>query len=171
MDATLYFANCQHFKEVLNKVASGTFHTSNEIIKLIILDVSMWIQPDATGILTLREIHKELLKLEIQLAFANAKGLLRDRLFSVKLTQIIGIEYFYESIDSAVNGFRRRRETLTTEKTLTNRAKTTSLIQLNPFGSNKSRLNIQDPDVESPLHTQVTPKSYFSVFNAYGEGI
>lgn len=171
MDAALYFANCQHFKEVLSKVASGTFHTSEDCIKLIILDVSMWIQPDATGILTLREIHNELLKLEIQLAFANAKGLLRDRLFSVKLTETIGIEYFYESVDSAVNGFRRRRQTLLTEKELTNYANLTSSIQLNLFTSSKSRPNIQDLDVESPLHTEITPKSYYSVFNAYGEGI
>lgn len=115
MDASLYFANAAYFKEIVFEASQGKYHTNKTPIQLIILDVSAWIDIDLSGINTLTEIHSELLKSNIQLAFANAKGCIRDRLKTTEFIQKIGEGYLSDSIDDAVRRLNWRRSTLDLE--------------------------------------------------------
>ncbi len=53
-------------------------------------DVSAWIDIDLSGIETLNEIHAELIQHETQLAFANCKGYIRQRLTNTKFVGDFG---------------------------------------------------------------------------------
>jgi sulfate permease, SulP family len=118
LDASLYFANANHFKDTVNKASRGESHSdasSKNNIHLVILDVSAWIDIDLAGINTLVEIHSDLLTRKIQLAFANAKGHLRDRLKTAKFVEKLGEQYLHGSIVDAVRNLPWRRSTLQLE--------------------------------------------------------
>ena len=116
MDASLFFANSNYFKDKVIEASQGKYHTSQELIQLVILDVSAWIDIDLSGINTLTEIHAELITNHIQLAFACAKGPLRDRLFTAKFIDKLGIQYLCMSIDDAIRSLPRRRSTMYLER-------------------------------------------------------
>jgi sulfate transporter 4 len=115
MDASLYFANSSYMKEVVHNASLGLFHSSNVPIQLIVLDVSAWIDIDLSGVNTLNEIHSDLLKRNIQLAIANSKGILRDRLKTAKFIEKLGEGYLFGSIEDAVRALNWRRSTLELE--------------------------------------------------------
>ena len=115
MDASLYFANASYLKEVVNNASLGYYHSSSIPIQLIVLDVSAWIDVDLCGIKSLMEIHSDLLKRNIQLAIANPKGKLIDRLKTAKFIEKLGENYLFGSIDDAVRALNWRRRTLELE--------------------------------------------------------
>jgi len=115
MDASLYFANASYLKEVVNDASLGYYHSSSIPIQLIVLDVSAWIDVDLCGIKSLMEIHSDLLKRNIQLAIANPKGKLIDRLKTAKFIEKLGENYLFGSIDDAVRTLNWRRRTLELE--------------------------------------------------------
>lgn len=116
MDASLYFANSSHFKEVVLAASQGKFHSDSLPIILVILDVSAWIDIDLSGINCLVDIHQELIKRDVQLSFAYAKGRLRDRLKTAKFVEKLGEQYINMSIDDAIRMLPSRRSTLEIEK-------------------------------------------------------
>lgn len=115
MDASLYFANCQYFKEVCIKASKGRFHSSPDPIHLVVLDTSAWINIDLSGLKVLNEIHADLLANGIQLAFALAKGPLRDDLRRTKFIEKLGEKFMHMSIEDAIWSLPSRRSSLQLE--------------------------------------------------------
>lgn len=110
MDASLFFANCSHFKNTVTAAARGAFHTSSKPIHLVIIDASAWIDIDLTGVETLFELKTELAARNIKLAIACVKGGIRDRLrASHFLEQGMEDKGFFFSIDDAIHGRPSRR--------------------------------------------------------------
>ena len=74
MDATLFFANCEHFKDVIMQAVEGHYHTSPLRIEKIVIDAKCWIDIDLAGISKLFEIKQELIRLPSRpiLVLANA---------------------------------------------------------------------------------------------------
>jgi SulP family sulfate permease len=86
MDAILFFANCDYFKETVLKSALGIFHTnSEEKIRLVILDAGAWVDIDLNGTLVLKDLIDELEKNDIHLVITNVKRQLKERLRNAKL--------------------------------------------------------------------------------------
>jgi hypothetical protein len=116
MDASLYFANCEYFKENVVLASKGNFHSSKEPIQMVILDVSAWISIDLSGLKTLNELHAELIANDVQLAFACAKGPLRDILKRTKFIEKLGEQFMHQSLDDAIRCQPQRRSTLEQEQ-------------------------------------------------------
>jgi SulP family sulfate permease len=114
LDASLYFANCEHFKSFVLSAAEGKFHSEPDFpIHTIILDASAWIDIDLTGVQTLFELRDELLHFKndqqkITLLIAAAKGVIRDRLKENKYVDGLDRNSFYMSIDDAISRKRPR---------------------------------------------------------------
>eukprot|EP01040_Poterioochromonas_malhamensis_P003310 gene3310-3532_t len=110
MDASLYFANCNHFKSSILSAANGKFHTDSESIHTVIIDASAWVDIDLMGIQTLFELRDECNKHtpnKIQLLIACAKGMIRDRLKECQYIETVNMQSsFFMSIDDAI--LRRR---------------------------------------------------------------
>lgn len=102
MDASLFFGNCAYFKSVVLEASQGTFHSSSEPIKTVIIDCCAWIDVDLAGIQTLNEIRETLLKgWGINLAIASLKGRVRD---IIRKSGYNGMSLVYFSVDDAVHG-------------------------------------------------------------------
>ena len=120
MYATLYFANCAHFKEFVHDAALGLLHTSSQPIRYVVLDVSAWVDVDIAALDTLSDIHAELLSFHVQLAFAHVKHNVHERLLKIKFIEKIGGESFvFSSIADAVNARRARAKSIGSEKAAT----------------------------------------------------
>ena len=115
MDAPLFFANCSYFKKVVSQASQGKFHTDIAPIKFIIFDTSGWSNIDLTGLQMLNDLHEELVGSNIQLAFANTKGPIRDRLSRAKFIEKLGERFMHLSIDDAINSIKHRRNTIQDE--------------------------------------------------------
>lgn len=81
MDATIFFANCEHFKDTARRAASGEFHTAKDVpIKKLVIDATAWIDLDMQAVKTLFELKKEMSGKGITVVIACAKGVVRDKL-------------------------------------------------------------------------------------------
>lgn len=141
MDASLYFGNASYFKSVVLTAALGNYHSSNAPIKLIILDVSGWIDIDLTGIRALNDLHSQLLSRNTLMSFANVKGPVRDRLILANFVSIIGREnYLFMSIDDALVALPRREESVDIELALLDASnnRSTPTMQSLEHSSNKT---------------------------------
>jgi high affinity sulfate transporter 1 len=99
-DAPLFFANAELFRdEVL--AAVGAPHPARWVVVTAepITDV------DATAAEMLVELHRELADDGVVLAFAELKGVVRDRLARSGTTEVIGIDHFYPTIGQAVHAY------------------------------------------------------------------
>jgi len=63
MDATLFFANSEHFKEVIMQAVAGHYHTDSMPIEKIVIDAKCWIDIDLAGIEALTQIIQKLNRL------------------------------------------------------------------------------------------------------------
>jgi SulP family sulfate permease len=105
MDATLMFANCEHFRMIVEQVAAGQLHSYAAPIKVVIVDASGWGDIDLSGLLLLRELLQQLKKQSITLAFANVKGPLNDRFERAGLVEELGKENLFFTLADAVATF------------------------------------------------------------------
>jgi len=116
MDATLYFANCAHFKEAVHDAALGLFHTSAEPVRYVVLDASVWTDLDVAALNTLSDIHAELLSFQVQLAFAHVKHVTHECLLKIKFIEKIGGEsHLFSSIADAVDALPAREQAMEDE--------------------------------------------------------
>ena len=100
-DARLYFANSNYFKEKIEEFV----RRKGEGLKAIILDAEVINNIDSTGASTLRELKEKYNKIGIDFYITNVKGPVRDALAKSKLTDAIGSENFFMSIQQAVDYF------------------------------------------------------------------
>lgn len=117
MDAQLFFANCACFKKFVMDTVAGKFPSQKTPIEVIVIDFSSCLDIDLTGLRILNEIHEELVKLHIQLSFANTKGAVKDRLLAAHFVQKLGDRFLYSSIDDAISdqAIRQRRSSIAQE--------------------------------------------------------
>jgi SulP family sulfate permease len=104
MDATLFFANCAHFKDIALRAVAGEFHTSSEPVKKLVIDASCWIDIDLAAVQVLFELRERLVdKKKIQMAIVGAKWPIRAKLKQCHFSAGSPMHYYYYSIHDALD--------------------------------------------------------------------
>ncbi len=100
-DAPLFFANAGIFRQQAVRVVSSAQPPARRLVVAAepITDV------DSTAADMLVELDRELLQLGVQLAFAELKDPVRDKLRRYGLLEVIGRERFYPTLGVAVHAF------------------------------------------------------------------
>ena len=100
-DARLYFANANYFKEQIDRFALE----KGSDLKAIILDAEVINNIDSTGAAILGALKDQYEKRNIRLFITNVKGPVRDVMAKSGLTQKVGSEHFFMSIQAAVDAY------------------------------------------------------------------
>jgi len=100
-DSELYFANASFFSDFIQK----NCQEKGNSIKAIILDAGSMSGIDASGIYSIEELNSFLKTKGIMWLWCDAKGPLRDALEKSGLTDKIGTEHFFVSVQDAVDAF------------------------------------------------------------------
>lgn len=98
-DAQLYFANITYFKEQLDEFVAS----KGSKLKYIIIDANSINQIDSSAIHIIDEVIQNYREKNIQMFFSAVKGPVRDRLKLSHLTEKIGKDHFFMSVQQAVN--------------------------------------------------------------------
>lgn len=98
-DARLYFANASYFQEQIHFFAQK----KGAHLKAIILDAEVINNIDSTGVAVLKDIKDHYAQRNISLFITNVKGPVRDVMAKSGLTEKVGAEYFFMSIQEAVD--------------------------------------------------------------------
>ncbi|MFK7921824.1 MAG: SulP family inorganic anion transporter [Bacteroidia bacterium] len=101
-DAQLYFANLQYFRDQLDVLIKN----KGDKLKCIILNTECINSIDSSGIKAIGDWNDELLKRGLEIYFAEIKGPLRDIFYRSGLTDKIGEERFFLSVQNAVDFYR-----------------------------------------------------------------
>ena len=105
-DAPLFFANADTFRErVLGAVDAAAIR-----VKWVVIAAEPIIDVDTTAAEMLEELDKDLLTRGAELAFAEMKDPVKDRLERYGLRARIGHEFFFPTIGVAVKSFIERHE-------------------------------------------------------------
>ena len=98
-DAQLYFANTTYFKDKLQEFSK--FKGSK--LKFLIIDGESLNSLDSSAIFVLNEIYSYFKDKHVQMAFTGLKGPVRDMMIKSGLMDKIGHEFFFMSIQEAVD--------------------------------------------------------------------
>ena len=98
-DAPLFFANADRFRELLFEYVN----TRRPDLRAIILDMNSINSIDTSAISILGDTFEEFKQDNIMLVMAEIKGPIRDKMYRSGLTNKIGEENFFASIEDAVN--------------------------------------------------------------------
>lgn len=103
-DAPLFFANAERFHdEVVGLVTER--RATGEPIRWVVVTAEPMTDVDATADQVMRDLHRTLDEMGVTLAFAEMKGVVRDRLDRAGTLHVIGEHRFYPTIGSAVRAF------------------------------------------------------------------
>lgn len=102
MDAQLFFANTQYFRDQLDHWVSE----KGEGLKLIVLNAKAINGLDSSAVHVLHDLTQEYRNQGIQLYVSGLKGPLRDIMFRSGLTEFIGEENFFFDLPDAINHYR-----------------------------------------------------------------
>ncbi|WP_347921843.1 solute carrier family 26 protein [Pontimicrobium sp. SW4] len=109
-DAQLYFANTSYFKDKLQEFSEF----KGDKLKFLIIDGESLNSLDSSAIFALNEIYSYFKDREVQIAFTGLKGPVRDKMVKSKLMNKIGDEFFFMSIQEAVDfyeaGFKKQNK-------------------------------------------------------------
>lgn len=105
-DAQLYFANANHFKEVVREAVSR----KGDALELLILNAESVNSIDSTGMNALREVWEELQAKGVDIYLTGVIGPVRDVLYRTGLMQEIGEDHFFLDITFALAQFDRLHE-------------------------------------------------------------
>lgn len=97
LDASLYFANCTHFKDRLQEISSR-----EQDLNVLILNFFPVNRIDSSAIHALEEIVHHFQAQETQVLFVGVKGPVRDVLIRAGLEEKIGLENFFLEVHEAV---------------------------------------------------------------------
>ncbi|MGB4846767.1 MAG: solute carrier family 26 protein [Saprospiraceae bacterium] len=103
-DAPLFFANIDRFHELLLTHKSYR----EETINAIVIDMESNNTVDSSALVVLSDMVDEMKKDNIRLLFSDVKGPVRDKFFKSGLTNKIGEENFFMTIEDAVNSLTVR---------------------------------------------------------------
>jgi high affinity sulfate transporter 1 len=100
-DAPLFFANADHFREeILDAVDAST-----PALKWVVVAAEPMTDVDTTAAEMLEELDKELAVRGVELAFAEMKDPVKDRLHRYGLQERLGREFFFPTIGVAVKAY------------------------------------------------------------------
>ena len=109
-DAQLYFVNTSYFKDKLQEYVKF----KGDKLKFIIINGESLNDLDSSAIYTLFEVLKFYKSKGIQMAFTGLKGPVRDKMAKSGLMELLGSEYFFMSIQGAVDhynsGFEKEKK-------------------------------------------------------------
>ncbi len=103
-DASLYFANLNHFKDTMQKLMLR----KGMQLKYLVLNCESMNSFDSSALEMLIDFHKDLKEKNIEIYFVSMIGPLRDLLHKVGLTQKIGEDHFFLDIQSAIDYFENQ---------------------------------------------------------------
>lgn len=98
-DAQLYFANINYFKETIEDLVAK----KGEALKTIILNAESINSMDSSAVHAVEEIVEELREQGIKVMFSGVKGPVRDAMKKGHLTEEIGEECFFMTVQEAVD--------------------------------------------------------------------
>jgi len=105
-DAQIFFANSDYFRDKLYDYE----REKNNKLKLLIIDGESINNIDSTGIHTLEEIVTDFNSRGIAVFFTGIKGPVRDKLNSSGFSKKVKEEYFFISIQEAINYFEAEQQ-------------------------------------------------------------
>ncbi len=98
-DAQLYFANINYFKETIEDLVAK----KGEALKTVILNAESINSMDSSAVHAVEEIVEELREQGIKVMFSGVKGPVRDAMKKGHLTEEIGEECFFMTVQEAVD--------------------------------------------------------------------
>jgi len=105
-DAQLYFANTAFFKDKLEELVLE----KGDKLKLIVVDCESMNNLDSSGVHALIEVIDDYTSKNIEIYFAGVKGPVRDAMLKGGMLDKLGLDYFYMSIQEAVDGYESKRQ-------------------------------------------------------------
>ena len=102
-DAPLFFANADYFRRRISDLVA----TTTPPIRWVVVAAEPITDVDTTAADTLLELLGELQHQEVVLAFAEMKGLVKDRLRRYGLYAQVGADRFFPTVGTAVDGYLR----------------------------------------------------------------
>ncbi|MDJ0706883.1 MAG: solute carrier family 26 protein [Leptolyngbyaceae cyanobacterium MO_188.B28] len=103
-DAPICFANAEHFKQR----AMAAIEAETAPVEWFVLNTEAIAEIDITAADMLEELHQELNAKGITFAMARVKQDLYAQLKRTKLLEIIGAEYIYPTLQTAIDAFKSR---------------------------------------------------------------
>ncbi len=100
-DGSLFFANAHDFLTAVRQAIAATDPTPD----VVLLDGESMNHVDATAVITLKEFQDQLLQENIQIRFARVKTAVMDVMVSGGLEEVIPVEHFYPTRQSAVDAY------------------------------------------------------------------
>jgi len=122
-DAQLHFANTQYFKDKLQEFA----YYKGDKLKFLIIDGESLNNLDSSAIYALNEIIDFFKNRKVEIAFTGLKGPVRDTINKSELIQKIGVDHCFMSIQEAVDCFKNKCISVTTEKKFENYVNQTNI--------------------------------------------
>jgi SulP family sulfate permease len=110
-DAPLFFANIARFRDILFRYKSWR----KEKLRAIVVDMESINAIDTTALRTLSDIMDEIKAENILLLFTEVKGPVRDKLQRSGLTQKLGADHFFITINDAVEYATGRKKDFTSD--------------------------------------------------------
>ncbi len=98
LDASLYFANAPVFRDEIEDIVS-----SDRKVRIVIIDAYPINRVDATGAQMLNELIVDLRSRNVDVLFAGVKGPVLDVLVPAGIVDLVGREYFFAEIRSAMD--------------------------------------------------------------------
>lgn len=111
-DASIYFANVDHFREIIDK----KMENHGEDLKLIILDASAINNIDSTGVHMLTGLIHELKERGVKLFIAGAIGPVRDKLKKNKVVELMGKHTFFFDVHEALEYYQKKADKMKRRK-------------------------------------------------------
>ncbi|XP_010261543.1 PREDICTED: sulfate transporter 1.2-like [Nelumbo nucifera] len=106
VDSAIYFSNCNYVKERIGRWLSDEEEKFKARflprIQFLIIDLSPVIDIDTSGIHSLEDLYKSLRKKDVQLVLANPGQAVIDKFHASKLTELIGQDQIFLTVDDAV---------------------------------------------------------------------
>ena len=102
-DAPLFFANADYFRRRISDLVA----TTTPRIRWVVVAAEPITNVDTTAADALLELLGELRHQEVVLAFAELKGLVKDRLCRYGLYDQVGLDRFFSTVGTAVDGYLR----------------------------------------------------------------
>ncbi|KAK4341424.1 hypothetical protein RND71_039925 [Anisodus tanguticus] len=103
-NTSLCFANANFIRgRILSTVTNGSEEHTKEKIRVLVLDMSNVMNVDTSGIVALEELHRELVSRGIQLAIANLRWKVINKLKAAKFLDKLGKGWIFLTVGDAVD--------------------------------------------------------------------
>ena len=102
--ASLYYANANRFSEEVRHLTGG-----DSGVRWLCLDAGSVDDVDYSAAETLRELHGELGERHVRVVLANVTADVREELDRLGVTEVIGSDGYFETVEDVLDAYRRHR--------------------------------------------------------------